>query len=91
MAVRSALEQRRLKAENAVLRKEVELRHELIGSSAALSRVTDAVRKAAPTSATILIIGESGVGKELVARAIHRNSARQPRALHPGQLCSHPG
>ena len=76
VAVRSALEQRRLKAENAVLRKEVELRHELVGSSAALSRVTDAVQKAAPTSATVLIIGESGVGKELVARAIHRNSTR---------------
>ena len=76
-AARSMLEQHRLRAENVVLRREVELRHELIGESPALARVTAAVGKAAPTNATVLIIGESGVGKELVARAIHRNSARR--------------
>jgi two-component system nitrogen regulation response regulator NtrX len=75
-AARSMLEQRRLRSENVDLRKEIELRHELVGESAGLARVTEAVRKAAPTSATVLIVGESGVGKELVARAIHRNSLR---------------
>ncbi|HJO38391.1 MAG: sigma-54 dependent transcriptional regulator [Vicinamibacterales bacterium] len=75
-AARSMLEQRRLRSENVDLRKEIELRHELVGESAGLAQVTEAVRKAAPTSATVLIVGESGVGKELVARAIHRNSLR---------------
>src|SRR5688572_29518983 len=47
------------------------------GESAALQKVWEAIRRAAPTSATVLITGESGVGKELVARAIHRNSLRK--------------
>src|SRR5207302_10938781 len=48
---------------------------------AALQKVWDAVRRAAPTNATVLITGESGVGKELVARAIHRNSLRRDEAF----------
>ena len=44
-------------------------------------RVLDAVRRAAPTNATVLITGESGAGKELVARAIHRNSLRKDEAF----------
>src|SRR5688572_23386038 len=47
------------------------------GESAALQKVWEAIRRAAPTNATVLITGESGVGKELVARAIHRNSLRK--------------
>ena len=46
------------------------------GGQPALERVREAIGKAAPTNATVLILGESGVGKELVARAIHRNSLR---------------
>ena len=53
----------------------------MVGRSAALEKVWDAVRRAAPTSATVLITGESGVGKELVARAIHRNSNRRDEAF----------
>ncbi len=52
------------------------MRHQLVGDSAGLRGTLDAVKRAAPTSATVLITGESGVGKELVARAIHRNSLR---------------
>ena len=48
----------------------------MVGESAALKQVTAAVSRAAPTNATVLITGESGVGKELVARTIHRNSLR---------------
>ncbi|MGZ5034172.1 MAG: sigma-54 interaction domain-containing protein, partial [Usitatibacter sp.] len=48
---------------------------------AALEKVWDSVRRAAPTNATVLIVGESGVGKELVARAIHRNSLRKDEAF----------
>ncbi|HSK77092.1 MAG TPA: sigma-54 dependent transcriptional regulator, partial [Thermoanaerobaculia bacterium] len=77
LQVRNALEQGRLRVENQELRHDVELKHEMIGSSAGLRRVTEAVRRAAPTNATVLIHGESGVGKELVARAIHRNSLRK--------------
>jgi two-component system nitrogen regulation response regulator NtrX len=48
----------------------------MVGDSPALERVREAIGRAAPTNATVLILGESGVGKELVARAIHRNSLR---------------
>ena len=57
-------------------REAAEIRHEMVGESPALQGVTDAIGRAAPTSSTVLIQGESGVGKELVARAIHRNSPR---------------
>ena len=48
----------------------------MVGNSAALAKVEEAIRKAAPTHATVLLQGESGVGKELVARTIHRLSPR---------------
>ncbi len=76
LTIRNALDQQQLREENCTLRRAVELRHELIGKSQALKRVMDAVQRAAPTNATVLLLGESGVGKELVARAIHRNSNR---------------
>src|SRR5436189_205781 len=62
--------------ENRSLKKAVEVRHQLIGESTSLKQVMAAVGRAAPTNATVLIQGESGVGKELVARTIHRNSLR---------------
>ncbi len=58
------------------LRRAVVLRHGMVGTSAGLTRVIEAVRRAAPTRARVLITGESGVGKELVARAIHDSSRR---------------
>ncbi len=76
VTIRNALDQGALRRENRDLRRQVEPHHELIGSSQGLIEVTDAIRRAAPTSATVLIRGESGVGKELVARAIHNNSLR---------------
>src|SRR5271156_2522357 len=54
---------------------------EIVGSSGAISRVTDQILKVAPSDATVLITGESGTGKELVARAIHRRSNRSHRPL----------
>jgi two-component system nitrogen regulation response regulator NtrX len=65
-----------LRRENRTLRSALEGRHQLVGESAAIARVLDQVRRAAPTNATVLILGESGVGKELVARSIHRGSLR---------------
>jgi two-component system, NtrC family, nitrogen regulation response regulator NtrX len=76
VTVRNALDRLRLVDENVTLRKAQEVRHQLVGESAGLRGTLDAVKRAAPTSATVLITGESGVGKELVARAIHRNSLR---------------
>ena len=58
------------------MRRSVEKRHGMVGSSVALNELIDAVRRAAPTKARVLITGESGVGKELVAAAIHESSNR---------------
>ena len=74
--IRNALEQRRLKTEVSSYRELAEIRHEMVGDSPPLRDVTEAISRAAPTSSTVLVHGESGVGKELVARAIHRNSRR---------------
>ncbi len=76
VTISNALEHGRLRDENQTLKKAVEVRHQMVGESAALKQVTAAVSRAAPTNATVLITGESGVGKELVARTIHRNSLR---------------
>src|SRR5437762_4235365 len=76
VSLRNALDQRQLRDENRSLKRAVEVRHRMIGESQALRQVLAAVGRAAPTNATVLIQGESGVGKELVARTIHRNSLR---------------
>ena len=76
VSLRNALDSRQLRDENRSLKKAVEIRHQMIGESAGLKHVMAAVSRAAPTNATVLITGESGVGKELVARTIHRNSLR---------------
>jgi two-component system, NtrC family, nitrogen regulation response regulator NtrX len=76
VTIQNALERSRMSNEVRQLRKAVEIRHEMVGESTAIRQVMEAVRRASPTNATVLIQGESGVGKELVARAIHRNSLR---------------
>jgi two-component system nitrogen regulation response regulator NtrX len=77
VTVRNALDTSRLKSENRSFKRDAEKRYQIIGDSTALLAVREAVRKSAPTGATVLIWGESGVGKELVARAIHRESLRR--------------
>src|SRR6476646_9694373 len=76
VTIRNALDQTRLRDENTSLKRAVEVRHQMVGESAALRQVWDAIKRAAPTNAAVLLLGESGSGKELVARSIHRNSLR---------------
>ncbi|MDQ3171034.1 MAG: sigma-54 dependent transcriptional regulator [Acidobacteriota bacterium] len=76
LTIRNALDQSRLRDENRTLKRAVEVRHQMVGESPAIGAVMDQVARAAPSNATVLILGESGSGKELVARAIHRNSNR---------------
>lgn len=76
VTVRNAVDSRRLKTENRSFRRDAEKRYQIIGESPSLAKVRESVVKASPTAATVLIWGESGVGKELVARAIHRESRR---------------
>src|SRR6476646_8727740 len=82
LALTAALEQRRLKSENAYLRAQLDERHRfegLIGKSPAMKRLFQLLETVAGTNSTILITGETGTGKEVVARAIHHNS---PRRVH---------
>jgi two-component system nitrogen regulation response regulator NtrX len=76
VSLRNALDSRQLRDEVRSLKKAVEVRHQMIGDSTGLKQIMAAIGRAAPTNATVLITGESGVGKELVARTIHRNSLR---------------
>jgi two-component system nitrogen regulation response regulator NtrX len=75
-AAREGVEVGALRRENRQMKTALEHQHQLVGNSPSLAQVFDQVRRAAPTNATVLILGESGVGKELVARAIHRASLR---------------
>src|SRR6202795_1764263 len=72
------------KPENVALRQEADKKSmcdEIIGASSALQRVLFLVSKVAPTDATVLVTGETGTGKELIARAIHKSSLRSERAF----------
>ena len=73
-----------LQAENRLLQDEIIQRsifEEIVGSSQPLQRVLEAIERVAPTDSTVLITGETGTGKELIAHAIHRRSQRSGRAL----------
>jgi formate hydrogenlyase transcriptional activator len=74
----------KLQRENAALREEIDeasMFEEIVGTSPALKVVLSHISKVAPSDSTVLITGETGTGKELVARAIHRRSARASRAF----------
>jgi formate hydrogenlyase transcriptional activator len=74
----------RLQQENVALREEIDeasMFEEIVGTSPALQTVLSRISKVAPTDSTVLITGETGTGKELVARAIHRRSKRASRAF----------
>jgi len=74
----------RLRSENVALREEIDkasMFEEIVGTSPALETVLSRISKVAPSNSTVLITGETGTGKELVARAIHRRSDRSSRAF----------
>ena len=74
----------RVQKENVALREEIDkasMFEEIVGSSAALKEVLSRVSKVAPTDATVLLTGETGTGKELIARAIHKRSQRAAKAF----------
>jgi len=87
--LQSALEQvqklqKKLEAENVYLQEEITKEHnfeEIVGNSRALVEVLRQVETVAPTDSTVLVVGETGCGKELIARAIHSHSSRKHRPL----------
>jgi two-component system, NtrC family, nitrogen regulation response regulator NtrX len=80
LTLRNALEHVDLASENVRLKAEVHAHYEIVGASRAVKGVIERIEKVAPTAARVLITGENGTGKELVARAIHTLS---PRAQQP--------
>ncbi len=77
--VRNALHQRKLEEENLNFRIQVERHLQLVGDSSVMNKLREQIAAAAPTHSRVLIFGENGTGKELVARSIHRQSLRHQR------------
>src|SRR5207247_2132156 len=80
LTLRNALQHVDLASENVRLKADVHAQYEIVGTSRAVKQVIERIEKVAPTAARVLITGENGTGKELVARAIH---ALSPRARGP--------
>ncbi len=77
LMVKHALTESRLQQENRTLKRLVEKKNEMIGASPALIRLREQIHMAGPSQSRVLISGENGTGKELVAHAIHHNSPRR--------------
>ncbi len=91
VAINNAYEKKVLKKQNLLLKNELNRKErypELIGKSRELNEVLTIIDKVAPTDSTVLILGESGVGKELVARSVHRNSKRASQPFIVMDCCS---
>ena len=76
ITLRNALDKKNLATENKVLKKAVKIQNQMIGESGPMRDVKDMIEKVAPTNARVLITGENGTGKELVARQLHELSQR---------------
>ena len=77
ITVRNALDKQSLSVENKALKKVVSKQNEMVGVSAPMMEVRDMIEKVAPTNARVLITGENGTGKELVAKQLHELSSRR--------------
>lgn len=86
VVVKKAVEQKNLLLENIYLRQELQEKygfHNIVGKSKKMQEIYRIIAKVAPTDSTVLIYGQSGTGKELIARAIHFNSPRRDRQFVP--------
>ena len=81
VTVKNALERKTLVKETKVLRKKVQSKYQMIGESEVVKHVRELIARVAPTEARVLITGENGTGKEVVARLIHEQSARSQEPL----------
>ena len=81
VTLRNALDKGSLVNETRVLKKKVSKAYDIVGESAAIQQVKETIEKVAPTEARVLITGENGTGKELVARQIHERSTRSKGAM----------
>ncbi len=81
IAVSNAQNLHRVARENTGLRETLRGRRKMIGQAPAMRRVFDLIRRVAPSTASVLLLGESGVGKELAAQMVHENSPRRDRAF----------
>jgi two-component system nitrogen regulation response regulator NtrX len=81
LTVRNALAHAELVGENARLREAADSRYQMVGTSAALEAVRELIAKVGPTAARVLITGDNGTGKELVARGLHEASPRRDQAF----------
>jgi two-component system, NtrC family, nitrogen regulation response regulator NtrX len=81
VTLRNALQHLDLQEENTRLKQSIEARHEIVGRSYAINALIEKIEKVAGTPARVLITGENGTGKELVARALHKRSVRTDEAF----------
>jgi len=81
VTIRNALQQAKLSEENEKLQESIEGKRQIIGESEKIKAVIAVIKKVAPTDARVMITGENGTGKELIARAIHRSSKRNTKSF----------
>lgn len=91
ITLRNALDRQTLVTETKVLKRKVSRVQEIVGSSIPIQKIKDTIDKVAPTDARVLITGENGVGKELVARWIHEKSARHTGPIVEVNCAAIPG
>jgi len=91
LTVKNALKQKKIEEENIYLREKIKIKHNLIGKSRSIQRLKVNIKKTAPTNSSILICGENGTGKELVARLIHQESPRKDKRFVHVNLAAIPG
>lgn len=91
ITLRNAMDKNTLVAETKVLKRKVSRVQEIVGESAPVRKIKDTIEKIAPTEARVLITGENGVGKELVARWIHEKSSRSGNAMVEVNCAAIPG